>query len=438
MKNKNHYLILLCLALFYIETNANSKHLLSTCDHCSEAISNCLSCSGEKNCKKCIKSLYPKCNQCSRDIFSGNDLEIEGEKYLSCHQLDSLHEDICKIRCRGEFFQFGQCAKLEEASVCQCFESTPTTTTQAITTTTKKPFVQRDITYRVFTQETTYINDFKVLANGDLVAAGYSGYIKILDSLNGTVTKSIYAHSGPVWSIDILPNGYIVSGGDDKKIKIWDLNANLMKIQLNGHSGLVRVVKSLPNGHIASGSTDNTIKIWNSTDGSLIYTLLGHSNHVQDLVVLNSGDLASGSKDKTIKIWDIETGLLKHELNGNFKEIWRLGLLKNGNLLVLEMDKIFRSIDPYTGEIKINYLGHPWMPRDFAVLPSGDIATGDSGKVMIFWDADTGYIKKLFNNPSSYDSYDILRSLVVTKSGDLVGAFENKKLKIWNTGEGPF
>lgn len=142
MKIKFFNLTFLVWALFFTQTLCKLNNSSSSCEYCSDAISNCLSCTGENNCKKCIKSISPKCNQCTKDIFSESDFEINGEKFSSCDQSVFNHENICKIKCRGNLFQFGECVSIQEFFVCQCFNDTSTTTIQTTLTTTNRPYVQ--------------------------------------------------------------------------------------------------------------------------------------------------------------------------------------------------------------------------------------------------------------------------------------------------------
>ena len=78
----------------------------------------------------------------------------------------------------------------------------------------------------------------------------------------------------------MLPNGYLASSSGDYTIKIWNTdNATLIRT-LTGHSDAVTSLVFLPNGYLASGSWDNTIKIWNVSIGSLFQTLEGHTKEV--------------------------------------------------------------------------------------------------------------------------------------------------------------
>ena len=99
----------------------------------------------------------------------------------------------------------------------------------------------------------------------------------------------------------------MASGSGDRTIKIWNTdNGNLIRT-LTGHTSYVLSLAVLKNGYLASGSDDTTIRIWNSDHGNLIKTLTGHTGQVRSLAVLLDGRLASGSghPDYKIKIWDL-------------------------------------------------------------------------------------------------------------------------------------
>ncbi len=105
----------------------------------------------------------------------------------------------------------------------------------------------------------------------------------------------------------VLQNGYLASVSN-QKIKIWNTdNFNLIRT-LTGHTGEILSLVVLPNGYLASTGYDNTIIIWNTDDGSIIRNVTDttglYDRGVYALAVLKNGYLASGSSDYTIKIWN--------------------------------------------------------------------------------------------------------------------------------------
>ena len=109
-----------------------------------------------------------------------------------------------------------------------------------------------------------------VLPNGDLVSGGEDGTIKVWDTNDGKVKKSLSC-SGRLNDIIAVHNDCIISASDDMfmNIKIWNINEGTVKRTVTGHIKSVLALKMLKNGVFASGSCDTTIKIWNTSDGGL-------------------------------------------------------------------------------------------------------------------------------------------------------------------------
>ena len=81
----------------------------------------------------------------------------------------------------------------------------------------------------------------------------------------------------------------------DYTIKIWDTNNNSLIRTLEGHTDGVNSLVCLNNGYLASASMDTTIIIWDAIEGESLNVLKGHSSYVFGLVVLNDDHLASSS-----------------------------------------------------------------------------------------------------------------------------------------------
>lgn len=153
-----------------------------------------------------------------------------------------------------------------------------------------------------------------------LASSGGDGLIKLWNLKTGYLLRTL---ADPLWNLESLredtrgfiysvrhlsfnPQGDMVaSAGWDKNIKLWNTNNGQLIRTLTGHKDAVNSVAFSPDGQIlASGSNDMTIKLWEVNTGKEICTLKGHTGFI-NCVAFSPDDqvLASGSNDKTIKIW---------------------------------------------------------------------------------------------------------------------------------------
>jgi WD40 repeat protein len=165
-----------------------------------------------------------------------------------------------------------------------------------------------------------------LLKNGDLASASADKTIKLWDTNEGTVKKTLIEHKDEVWALVELNNGDLVSGSSD-------VESGNVKSTLKGHASSVYKLS----GDLVSGSNDKTIKIWNLKDQTLVRTLTGHSQHIFALKVLKNGDLVSGSYDNTIKVWDIKSGRVSKTISLD-SAIYALEVLPNGDLVSVSLD----------------------------------------------------------------------------------------------------
>jgi WD40 repeat protein len=136
-----------------------------------------------------------------------------------------------------------------------------------------------------------------------LASGSYDNTIKIWDVSIGALIKQLNQASH-IWAMIVLSNGDLVSS-NSRYINTWDTINGTLKRSINAHSSLIASFALLPNGDLASASDDKTIKIWNSIDWTLNKALNGHTDAFSSLALMNNGFLVSGSFDKTIRIWNI-------------------------------------------------------------------------------------------------------------------------------------
>ncbi|WP_016952075.1 caspase family protein [Anabaena sp. PCC 7108] len=160
--------------------------------------------------------------------------------------------------------------------------------------------------------------------------------IKLWRLADGKLLKTFTGHTDEVTSVDFSPDSQmIVSGSFDNTVKLWRIDGTLVRDCI-GHSLAISSVKFSPDGKIiAAASWDNSIKIWNVATGKLINTFSGHNDGVTSLsFTTDSQILASGSADHTIKLWNVETGALIKTLLGYPNQINSISFSSDNKILV--------------------------------------------------------------------------------------------------------
>ncbi len=159
-------------------------------------------------------------------------------------------------------------------------------------------------------------------------------------------------HFSSVWCLAVLPNNNLISGSADTTIKIWDTNNGIVIKTLHGHTEGILCLAILDDNddgdRLASGSFDGTIRIWNIRNENCIKELKVLIKPNTDLygiwsiVVLKDKRLASGSYDEIIRIWDINNENVVEELSGHTSWIYSIVFHPDNILISGSDDKTIR------------------------------------------------------------------------------------------------
>ncbi|KAM4681903.1 WD repeat-containing protein 3 isoform 2-T2 [Amazona ochrocephala] len=217
-----------------------------------------------------------------------------------------------------------------------------------------------------------------------------TGKLQLYDLASGSLTETLNAHDGAVWSIALSPDqrGF-VTGGADKCVKFWEFelvkdesstqkrlsmkhvrvlqldedvlcvryspNQKLLAVSLLDCTVKVFYVDTLKfflslYGHklpvlcmdisydgtlIATGSADRNVKIWGLDFGDCHRSLFAHDDSVMYLqFVAKSHLFFTAGKDSKIKQWDADKFEHIQTLEGHHKEVWCLALSPNGDYVV--------------------------------------------------------------------------------------------------------
>jgi WD40 repeat protein len=212
-------------------------------------------------------------------------------------------------------------------------------------------------------------------------------------------------------------------------IKIWNTNDGTMIKTLVGHKGPVNSIAILYGGDIASGSSDYTIRIWDPIDGSLL-KLINAEYEVDILGVLSNGYLYNTLKNsERVFLWNPSDGRQVGELYANIRN--KMAKALPNNLLALTSDYNFQiellSIQYDNGMLVYNRLGsligHTKPVSSIAVLLNGDIISGSEDSKIIQWRNNTP--EKSYNG-----HFSKITSMTVLKNGDLLSSSLDSA-KLW-------
>jgi WD40 repeat protein len=145
--------------------------------------------------------------------------------------------------------------------------------------------------------------------NGQLVASvGEDGAVKLWNSQQGTLLKTLQGHEGMTQAIAFSRNSkLLVSSGKDQTLRVWDVNTGKSLRVLSGLSEASAVLFGLNDRFWVSAHVDCNIHIWQPTNHQRIARLTGHSDLVNAIALSPNGQLlVSASADKTIKIWNLK------------------------------------------------------------------------------------------------------------------------------------
>ena len=230
--------------------------------------------------------------------------------------------------------------------------------------------------------------DGKVLASGDKT-------VKLWNTEDGSLIRTLEGHDGYVWSVAFSPDGKLLaSGSQDKRVKLWNTEDGSLIRTLEGHVAPVLSVAFSPDGKVlASGSENKRVKLWNTEDGSLIRTLEGHASSVNSVAFSPDGKvLASGSGDETVKLWNTEDGSLIRTLKGHAHWVTSVTFSPDGKVLVSgSADKTVKLWNTEDHSLIRTLEGHPsrfpWSGNavwSVAFSPDAKLLTGNDNGLFIY------------------------------------------------------
>ncbi len=194
-----------------------------------------------------------------------------------------------------------------------------------------------------------YVSELAFSADGQwLASAGYDNTLRLWKiDLNERFflwhvikAKPVHVltnvHSGWVCSVSFRADGQqVASAGEDGTVKIWQTDQGKLLKTLQGHEGMVKAVAFSPTGRkVASSATDKTIRIWDSAKGTLLQTI-SISSEANGLVFSRSGQVVvSAQTDCNIRLWQISSGQQVGILTGHSDIVHAVALSSDGATLI--------------------------------------------------------------------------------------------------------
>ena len=215
-----------------------------------------------------------------------------------------------------------------------------------------------------------YSPDEKLVAIADV--RNKNGNVQIYDENKQPIAN--FKYGAPVQTIDYSPDGRLLAaGGQTGEVKIWDTqNWEIIKT-LKGDSELIRAVKFSPNPDnpiLASAGSNDIIKLWNYRNWQLHGTIMT-TEEVEGLAFSENGDvLASAgsyykvnfsgetittSHYKTVSLWATHNGLHITTLKEHTDRVRSVDFSSDGTTIASFDDKTLRLWDvaPYLTPLQL-------------------------------------------------------------------------------------
>lgn len=166
------------------------------------------------------------------------------------------------------------------------------------------------------------------------------GSIETVREFDGSLTKRLVGHSGPVYSSKFMnPDGqrFLVSASQDGTARLWSLDTFSCVVIYRGHNCPIWDLDVSPIGsgpYFVTASADRTARLWSTATIHALRIFAGHLSDVNAVRFHPNGNyVISGSADKTCRMWDIQNGSCVRLFSGHTLGVSALAVSPDGRLL---------------------------------------------------------------------------------------------------------
>ncbi|XP_026401642.1 transducin beta-like protein 3 [Papaver somniferum] len=197
-----------------------------------------------------------------------------------------------------------------------------------------------------------------VSSDGSFLACGCDDKIKIVDSSNSSIIKTLEGDSERVTALTLSPNDkFLFSASSSRLITVWDLSTSKPLRQWKGHEGSVRgMTCDASGGILATAGEDRLVRVWDVDGGFCTHNFKGHEQVVTSVLFHPNPHqllLFSGSDDGKVRVWDLVGRKCTYVLDKHFSTVTSLAVAEDGyTLLSGGRDKVVNLWNLREGTLK--------------------------------------------------------------------------------------